>query len=199
MHRVGVSRRRGRRPGRGGSHSAASCSSKGSAPTSRWPTNPTTPTPIEQLARFDARPGDARTPAVRARRSCTPPTRPRCSRSPRRAYDLVRVGIAIYGVAPGTRLRSTRQARPALSLKRAASRTSSGSVPARVSRTDCATSSTRDARIATVPIGYADGVPRNLASVGGEVAGARSPVSDCRHGHDGPADGRRRRRPGRGR
>jgi alanine racemase len=36
----------------------------------------------------------------------------------------------------------------------------------------------RDARVATVPVGYADGVPRNLGMVGGEVliGGRRFPV-----------------------
>ena len=54
-------------------------------------------------------------------------------------------------------------------------------------------------RIATVSAGYADGVPRNLGLVGGEVlvGGRRSP--DRRRGHDGPADGRHRRHRGRGR
>ena len=47
-------------------------------------------------------------------------------------------------------------------------------------------------RIATVPIGYADGVPRELPHRGGDGARARSPVPDGRHRHDGPADARRR-------
>jgi alanine racemase len=37
----------------------------------------------------------------------------------------------------------------------------------------------RAGRVATVPIGYADGVPRNLAAVGGEVVvrGRRYPIA----------------------
>ncbi len=37
----------------------------------------------------------------------------------------------------------------------------------------------RTSRVATVPVGYADGVPRNLAHVGGEVAvgGRRVPIA----------------------
>src|SRR6185369_12795410 len=37
----------------------------------------------------------------------------------------------------------------------------------------------RAGRVATVPIGYADGVPRNLAAVGGEVVvrGRRHPIA----------------------
>ena len=46
-------------------------------------------------------------------------------------------------------------------------------------RTGCATSSPREARIATVPAGYADGVPRNLGLAGGEVLirGRRHPIA----------------------
>ena len=52
----------------------------------------------------------------------------------------------------------------------------------------------RDTTVATIPIGYADGVPRRLSAVGGEVliGGRRRPIVG--RGHDGPADGRLRRR-----
>ncbi|HKF90516.1 MAG TPA: alanine racemase C-terminal domain-containing protein [Acidimicrobiia bacterium] len=47
----------------------------------------------------------------------------------------------------------------------------------------------REGTVATVPLGYADGVPRALSATGG---GARpwSSSSDGRHRHHGPADGR---------
>jgi alanine racemase len=83
--------------------------------------------------------------------------------------SLVRSGIAIYGVSPGHAVDSLcRELRPALSLR------------ARVSYTKRVSAGTRisyglrhrfpvDTTVATVPIGYADGVPRRLFEVGGEV------------------------------
>ena len=53
-------------------------------------------------------------------------------------------------------------------------------------------------RIATVPVGYADGVPRNLGLRRRRGADPGPPPSDRRHRDDGPAHGRRRRRAGRG-
>ena len=54
----------------------------------------------------------------------------------------------------------------------------------------------RDTTVATIPIGYADGVPRRLSAVGGEVLDRWSSPADRRRGDDGPVDGRlwRRRR-----
>ena len=93
-------------------------------------------------------------------------------------YDLVRPGIAIYGTAPAAHLAGRVTLRPALSLR------------ARVSFVkDLAAGSgvsygseyrlPRDARLATVPLGYADGVPRALASGDGKVLirGRRFPVA----------------------
>ncbi|MGZ4677650.1 MAG: alanine racemase [Acidimicrobiia bacterium] len=87
---------------------------------------------------------------------------------PAARLDLVRVGIALYGVTPAPGIGSDLGLRPAMALRsrvshvkglRAGDRVSYGlryELPA-------------DARIATVPIGYADGVPRNLGATGGEV------------------------------
>lgn len=44
------------------------------------------------------------------------------------------------------------------------------------------------ATVATVPLGYADGVPRRLSAVGGEVWLGTS-LPNRRSRHDGPADG----------
>jgi alanine racemase len=83
--------------------------------------------------------------------------------------SFVRAGIAIYGISPGHAVDSLcRALRPALSLR------------ARVSYTKRVSAGTRisyglrhrfpvDTTVATVPIGYADGVPRRLFEVGGEV------------------------------
>jgi len=78
------------------------------------------------------------------------------------------VGIAIYGIPPVPALAGRVPLRPALSLRARISHVKTVDAGARISyglryRVD------RPTRIATVPIGYADGVPRNLAAVGGEV------------------------------
>ncbi len=96
-------------------------------------------------------------------------------------YDLVRCGIALYGLAPDAAGRERLPVpglRPALSLK------------ARVSHVKPLPAGTRlsyglryrlehDSVIATVPIGYADGVTRALSATGGEVlvGGQRRPIS----------------------
>jgi alanine racemase len=85
---------------------------------------------------------------------------------PAARYSFVRAGIALYGISPGPDLDDVaRRLRPALSLKarvgyvkrlRAGDRLSYGlrhELP-------------RDANVATIPIGYADGVRRNLSGLG---------------------------------
>jgi alanine racemase len=93
-------------------------------------------------------------------------------------FDLVRAGIAIYGIPPVPALAGVAELRPALSLKARVSHVKTLDAGSRISyglRYELA----RRATIATVPIGYADGVPRNLAAVGGEVVvgGRRRPVA----------------------
>ena len=63
------------------------------------------------------------------------------------------------------------------------------------SATACATASTRDTVVATVPIGYADGVPRRLPRARRRGARRRPAAADRRRHHHGPAHGRLR--PGR--
>ncbi len=87
---------------------------------------------------------------------------------PRGRYDLVRVGIAVYGIAPAPGLEGTPDLRPALSLF------AEVSTVKRVKAGEGISYGLRhrfesDATVATVPIGYADGVPRRLGLVGGEV------------------------------
>lgn len=93
-------------------------------------------------------------------------------------YDLVRVGIACYGLPPAPAIGHRDVGlRPALSLR------------ARITFVKTLPSGTRvsyglhsevgeSGRVATVPAGYADGVPRNLGMVGGEVLvhGRRRPI-----------------------
>ena len=126
---------------------------------------------------------------------------------PASRYDLVRCGIALYGLAPaadGIDRGPASRLRPAMSpqspgvLRQGARRRASAC------RTGCATAPSSDSVVATVPLGYADGVTRSLAAAGGQVliGGQRRPIAgtvtmdqiivDC-----GPdADGGRRRRGG---
>jgi alanine racemase len=78
-------------------------------------------------------------------------------------YDLVRVGLAVYGLYPAPHLRSSLNLKPVLQVK------------ARITQIKSITAGTgvsyghryianRDMRIAVVGIGYADGIPRNLSN-----------------------------------
>lgn len=88
-------------------------------------------------------------------------------------YDMVRVGLALYGLYPAPHLRQAIELKPVLQLK--AKVTQVKTVPAgegiSYGRTFIAD---RDTRVAVVGIGYADGVPRNLSNrleaiVGGKM------------------------------
>ena len=96
---------------------------------------------------------------------------------PRGRYDLVRTGIAVYGIAPSEHLDGDVALRPALSLRAEVSQVK------RVRAGEGVSYGLRhrfvaDTNVATVPIGYADGVPRRLGLVGGEVlvGGRRRPI-----------------------
>ena len=88
---------------------------------------------------------------------------------PAARYGAVRAGIAIYGIAPGPALAAaSTRLRPALSLVARVShvqRLDAGESISYGWRHTFASAST----VATVPLGYADGVPRRLSSCGGEV------------------------------
>jgi alanine racemase len=82
--------------------------------------------------------------------------------------DMVRCGIALYGVAPSPALEHRVDLRPAMSLRAKVSYVKQLSAGEAVSyglryRLDQPTV------VATVPIGYADGVPWRLGVTGGEV------------------------------
>jgi alanine racemase len=93
-------------------------------------------------------------------------------------YDLVRVGIAVYGLPPAPHVGDAEPAlRPALSLRARITFVKTLPEGARVSyglRSEVGA----PGRVATVPAGYADGVPRHLGMVGGEVlvGGRRRPI-----------------------
>ncbi len=87
---------------------------------------------------------------------------------PRARFNLVRCGIAMYGIPPSAALAGRVPLRPALALKAKVSHVKPLSVGESVSYGRHFTAA-RDTQVATVPVGYADGVPRNLGLVGGQV------------------------------
>jgi alanine racemase len=96
-------------------------------------------------------------------------------------YQMVRPGIAIYGLAPASSMRShpaVRPLLPALSFKAEVSYAKEVAAGEGLSyglhyRLPSASV------VATVPVGYADGAPRRLSQVGGEVliGGRRRPIA----------------------
>ncbi len=100
---------------------------------------------------------------------------------PASRLDLVRCGISLYGLAPAASLLDQPpcpQLRPALSLAAQVSHTKVVEAGERLSyglRYQLATRSV----VATVPLGYADGVTRRLSSTGGQVliGGRRYPIA----------------------
>lgn len=93
-------------------------------------------------------------------------------------HDLVRCGISIYGLDPSPALHGRLPLRPALTLAasiRDVRVVAAGEAVSYGLRRPCAV----DTVVATVPLGYADGVPRRLAEVGGTVlvGGARRPFA----------------------
>jgi alanine racemase len=97
---------------------------------------------------------------------------------PAARFDLVRCGIAAYGIPPAPALAGVVALRPALRL---VSRVSFVKVVPRGSALSYGRRYTVDqpSVIATVPIGYADGVRRSLSAAGGEVlvGGRRRPIA----------------------
>ena len=88
---------------------------------------------------------------------------------PRARYDMVRAGIAIYGISPGPGVdHLCAGLRPALSLRARVGHVKRVSAGERISY-GLRHGFERDTTVATLPLGYADGVPRRLHAVGGAV------------------------------
>ena len=91
---------------------------------------------------------------------------------------IARVGIAMYGIAPSIELEShATKLKPVMSIHARVSHVQRLKAGEGISYgLRCKLES--DATIATLPIGYADGIPRRLWSVGGEVliGGRRCPI-----------------------
>ncbi len=92
--------------------------------------------------------------------------------------SMVRAGIAVYGISPGAGVdHLCGDLRPAMELKARVSFVKQVRSGSRISY-GLRHRFERDTTVATIPIGYADGVPRRLHTVGGEVliAGRRCPI-----------------------
>jgi alanine racemase len=139
---------------------------------------PENPYTGEQLGRFDAVLADLRAAGVRADLVHAANSAGLLVHGDRARYDLVRAGIAVYGVPPAPGLADRVLLRPALALKARVAHVKALAAGARLSYGLRYTMPGRGT-VATVPVGYADGVPRNLAHVGGEVlvGGARRPIA----------------------
>jgi alanine racemase len=131
-----------------------------------------------QLQRFDAVladlavSGSARDVLVHAANSAGALAHAHARRS------FVRAGIAVYGISPGHGVDDLCAGlRPALSLRSRVSFVKTVRAGTRISY-GLRHTFERDTTVATVPIGYADGVPRRLSSTGAEVliGGRRRPI-----------------------
>lgn len=97
-------------------------------------------------------------------------------RDARYHFDMVRPGISLYGYHPSPYFGQDVDLRPVLSLETHIVRLHSIAPGEAVSygRTFIAT---KMERIATLPIGYADGVPRGLSNVGSvSIRGVKAPI-----------------------
>jgi alanine racemase len=94
-------------------------------------------------------------------------------------YDLVRPGVAIYGLSPGPDVGTARELglRPAMSLRARLALVKRVGAGQGVSYAHRYTTE-RETTLALVPLGYADGVPRHATNVGPlQIGGRRFAVS----------------------
>ena len=138
---------------------------------------PANPYTAEQLAQFDAvlrafRERDLPTGTVHACNTAGAIDRPAAR------LDMVRVGIGCYGIAPADDLDGRIPLLPAMAVKARVSHVRTVPAGARISY-GLRYETERETRIATVPIGYADGVPRELPHHDGAaiVRGRRCPIA----------------------
>lgn len=95
--------------------------------------------------------------------------------------DMVRAGIVIYGLSPSADLRANADLRPCLALKSVVSHIKTVKPGATISSGRNYTAAA-ERRVATVPVGYADGYPRSLSPSDGRpsasvlIHGTRCPI-----------------------
>src|SRR3546814_2497734 len=139
--------------------------------------DPEDPCTAEQLFRYDAVPG------ALADAGITVPLRPAANSAgaiahPASRYDLVRCGIAVYGIAPSAALAEEVPLAPALRLVTAVSHVQRVPAGEGISY-GLRYRPLRDTVVATLPLGYADGVARSLPLLGQTVlvGGQRCPMA----------------------
>ncbi len=138
---------------------------------------PDRPDTAAQLARFDAA-----VAAVEAAGIAVPERHAANSAGtiahPGARHDLVRAGIAVYGIAPSPALAGAVPLRPALRLVSAVSHVKQVAAGEGVSY-GLRWAPEETTTVATVPLGYADGVRRRLGGLGAEVliGGRRCPIA----------------------
>jgi alanine racemase len=142
--------------------------------------DPGSPFTDTQCARFDA------VVAQLVEQGVRPPLVHACNSAgtiahPGAHHDLVRCGIALYGVAPSLALAAVQPVeglRPVLSLRARVSYVREVGAGEAVSY-GLRRPLERPSHIATVPVGYADGVPWRLGIAGGDVliGGRRRPLA----------------------
>lgn len=97
---------------------------------------------------------------------------------PEGRFDLVRCGIAIYGIPPSPAMADCQPLQPAMTLRTEVSmvKTIAAGTPVSYGHRYTAPA---DTQLATIPIGYADGWTRRLGVCGGEVliGGRRCPIA----------------------
>jgi alanine racemase len=121
---------------------------------------PENPYTVEQQQQFDAALGELRANGI------DPGVVHACNTAgalafPTARYDMVRIGIGLYGIAPSHELENRVELQPALSVKARVSYVKELGARERVSY-GLRYETSGAVRIATVPVGYADGVPRRL-------------------------------------
>lgn len=91
--------------------------------------------------------------------------------------DMVRAGIVIYGLYPSNALRNRPELTPVLSLRSVVSHVKTVKPGSTISYGRMFTAD-HEMKVATVPVGYADGYPRILATQGAQVliGGKRCPI-----------------------
>ncbi len=96
---------------------------------------------------------------------------------PQAHLDMVRAGISIYGIYPSDEMdRQISPLKPVMSLKSHISALRTIGKGTSVSYGGLFTA-TKDTRVATVPVGYADGYPRSLSCKGSVlINGKRAPI-----------------------
>src|SRR5206468_2353050 len=159
--------RRGGRRAAGGRHRDADPRPLRTTPPGGWQRRQRRPHPGRLQPAVHRRPGqgDGRR---RPRRDAVRPPEGRHRDAPGRLlaarYDLVRCGITVYGIPPAPALSGRLPLRPALGLRAQVSHVRRLAAGERLSyglRYELTAPST----VVTVPVGYADGVPRRLGEV----------------------------------